>query len=175
MKITKVSAVALMLILASCGNDEITDAEVKSVTEVKLDVETETETETETEKVTELVEIELKSNDQMQYDQTELKVKAGQEITLTLVHTGEMLKTVMGHNFVLLKEGTDIAAFSTKAIAAKDNDYIPEGDEIIAHTGLIGGGESSSVTFIAPEKGVYNYICSFPGHYGVMKGKFIVE
>jgi len=171
MKITKVSAVALMLILASCGNDEITDAEVKSVTEVKLDVETETETE----KVTELVEIELKSNDQMQYDQTELKVKAGQEITLTLVHTGEMLKTVMGHNFVLLKEGTDIAAFSTKAIAAKDNDYIPEGDEIIAHTGLIGGGESSSVTFIAPEKGVYNYICSFPGHYGVMKGKFIVE
>ncbi|MEM6771051.1 MAG: plastocyanin/azurin family copper-binding protein, partial [Bacteroidota bacterium] len=27
----------------------------------------------------------------------------------------------------------------------------------------------------APAAGEYDFICTFPGHYGVMKGKFIVE
>ncbi|HBX64839.1 MAG TPA: azurin, partial [Balneolaceae bacterium] len=26
-----------------------------------------------------------------------------------------------------------------------------------------------------PEAGTYDFICSFPGHYALMKGKFIVE
>ena len=29
--------------------------------------------------------------------------------------------------------------------------------------------------FLPPKKGVYDFICSFPGHYAMMKGKFIVE
>ena len=40
---------------------------------------------------------------------------------------------------------------------------------------LIGGGEETTVTFDAPAKGTYDFICSFPGHYALMKGKFIVE
>ena len=60
-------------------------------------------------------------------------------------------------------------------MAAKDNGYIPEGDDIIAHTKMIGGGESVEITFDAPAAGTYDYICPFPGHYGIMKGKFIVE
>jgi azurin len=31
------------------------------------------------------------------------------------------------------------------------------------------------IEFIAPEKGTYDYICSFPGHFAMMKGKLIVE
>ncbi|MBT8261281.1 MAG: azurin, partial [Bacteroidia bacterium] len=38
-----------------------------------------------------------------------------------------------------------------------------------------GGGQSTSVTFMAPEVGTYDFICSFPGHSALMKGKFIVE
>lgn len=119
--------------------------------------------------------IALSSNDLMQYDTSELKVKAGKPITLTLRHTGKMDKMVMGHNFVLLKEGTDMGAFAAKAAVARETEYIPEGDETIVHTKLIGGGESTSITFDAPAPGTYDFICSFPGHYGVMQGKFIVE
>lgn len=121
------------------------------------------------------VVLSLSSNDQMQYDKKVLNVKAGQKVTLTLTHTGKMMKTVMGHNFVLLKSGTDVAAFALKAMQAATTEYIPESDAIIAHTKLIGGGESDTITFVAPAKGVYHFICSFPGHYAIMKGEFIVE
>ena len=121
------------------------------------------------------VKLEIAGNDQMQFDKKELKVKAGQKVTLTLTHTGEMAMEVMGHNFVLLKQGTDLAAFSNDAINAKDNDYIPESDAIIVHTKMLGGGETDTITFDAPEKGTYDFVCTFPGHYALMQGKFIVE
>lgn len=119
--------------------------------------------------------IELESNDKMQFNKAEIKVKAGQEVTLKLVHTGKMPKEAMGHNFVLLAQGTDLAEFAQKAMAAKATDYIPAGDAVLAHTKVIGGGESDEITFTAPAVGTYDFICSFPGHYSIMKGKFIVE
>ena len=122
------------------------------------------------------VQIELSSNDEMKFDKNELTVTAGQTVTLTLKHIGTMDKSVMGHNFVLLKKGADVQSFAEKAMTAKDNDYIPtDKSSIIAHTRLIGGGESVSITFPAPEPGMYDYLCSFPGHYAMMKGKFIVK
>ena len=83
----------------------------------------------------------------------------------------------MGHNFVALKQGTDLNAFAQKAMTAKDNDYIPKSESasVIAHTKLIGGGESDTIEFTIAEKGTYDYICSFPGHFSMMKGKLIVE
>lgn len=122
------------------------------------------------------VTLEIESNDKMQFNLSELNVKAGQEVTLVLKHTGTMPKTAMGHNVVILKAGVDIADFARAAIGAKDNDYIPaDSQDIIAHTKLIGGGESDQITFTAPEAGEYDFICSFPGHYSMMKGKLIVE
>ncbi|HRO74677.1 MAG TPA: azurin [Crocinitomicaceae bacterium] len=122
------------------------------------------------------VTLEIESNDKMQFNLSELNVKAGQEVTLVLKHTGTMAKTAMGHNLVILKAGVDLATFAKEAIAAKDNDYIPvDSQDVIAHTKLIGGGESDQITFTAPEAGEYDFICSFPGHYSMMKGKLIVE
>ena len=46
---------------------------------------------------------------------------------------------------------------------------------IIAATKLLGGGETDTVIFDAPAAGTYEFLCSFPGHYAIMKGKFIVE
>ena len=111
----------------------------------------------------------------MQFDKKILRVKKGEKITLTLQHTGTMSKNVMGHNFVLLQQGTDIIQFARKAMKAKDTEYIPEGDDVIAYTKLIGGGEKVTITFDAPAPGTYDYICSFPAHYTLMKGKLIVE
>lgn len=121
------------------------------------------------------VEIALAATDAMQFDKTELKVAAGQTVTLTLTHTGTLPKAAMGHNFVLLKSGTEVATFAITAMGAAATEYIPESDAIIAYTSLVGGGESTTVTFEAPAAGTYDYICSFPGHYALMKGKFIVE
>lgn len=119
----------------------------------------------------------LETNDDMQFSQVELHAIAGQAITLTLKHTGKMSKTVMGHDWVLLKQGTDIPAFANVAMSAQDEGYVPQSEigSVIAHTKLIGGGESDTIQFTATEKGTYDYICSFPGHYAIMKGKLIVQ
>ena len=116
----------------------------------------------------------INSNDQMRFDKNEIRVKAGEKIKLTLNHTGKLAENVMGHNFVLLTQGTDVAKFATAAMNEKANEYIPSSG-VIAHTELIGGGESTTIEFTAPKKGTYDFICSFPGHYAMMKGKFIVE
>jgi azurin len=47
---------------------------------------------------------------------------------------------------------------------------------VIAHTKVVGGGESTSVKFPVSKLtkgGDYTFFCSFPGHYGLMKGKLI--
>jgi|SRR5690606_26197899 len=125
----------------------------------------------------EVVELTISGTDQMQFDKKELRVKAGQKVRLTLTHSGTMAKNAMGHNWVLLKEGVDLAAFGQKAATAMDNDYIPASEEgsIIAHTKMLGGGESDTIEFTAPAKGSYEYLCSFPGHYALMRGVLIVE
>lgn len=121
--------------------------------------------------------ITLSAGDDMKFDLTEIKVKEGQTVRLTLRHTGKAPKTAMGHNFVLLAAGADKAGFAKEAMGAKDNDYIPPAlsKEIIAHTRTIGGGETDTIEFKAPPKGTYGFLCSFPGHFPTMQGKFIVE
>ena len=121
------------------------------------------------------IKIILNSDDLMRFDKNMLLVQSGQKITLTLNHTGKMDKLIMGHNFVLLKKDVDVAAFAEKAVLAKNNEYIPEGEEVIVYTKLLGGGESDTITFDAPEKGYYTFLCTFPGHWGLMKGKLIVK
>jgi|SRR5690554_7328921 len=151
---------------ASCGGDT-TDSEQSTATEETMDSGAELE----------ILEIEIQGGDDMKFDKTQLHAKAGQTVRLTLVHTGEMSKDAMGHNFVLLQEGSDVAEFGTAASSEQANDYIPtsKSSEIIAHTDLIGGGESTTIEFVAPEAGRYPFLCSFPGHFGLMKGLFIVE
>lgn len=159
----------ILLSFVSCTGDQNTDKDNEAGEEVS-NVEVKEEVREKT------IEITLNSNDEMKYDKEELNVFEGQEVTLNLVHTGTMTIEAMGHNFVLLAPGTDIAEFAMLAMEAKDTEYIPANkSSIIAFTGLIGGGEKTSTTFIAPEKGTYDYICTFPGHYGMMKGKLNVK
>ncbi|CDF78056.1 azurin [Formosa agariphila KMM 3901] len=123
-----------------------------------------------------VVEIMLHGDDKMTFNLKEIKVKAGQKVKLTLMHTGKMPKNVMGHNFVLLNKGVELSTFASKAASAADHEYVPEGSEdVIVYTKLLGGGESDVIEFDAPEAGTYDFLCSFPGHYALMKGKFIVE
>ena len=153
----------LPLLFFSCQNtNEKKQTKMKSSTKDQTIVEKE-------------IEIVLNSDDLMRFDKNMLLVQSGQKITLTLNHTGKMDKSIMGHNFVLLKKDVDVIAFAEKAVLAKNNEYIPEGDEVIVYTKLLGGGESDTITFDAPEKGYYTFLCTFPGHWGLMKGKLVVK
>ena len=116
----------------------------------------------------------LNSNDQMKFDKKIIKVNSGQEVTLTLNHTGRFPVTSMGHNFVLIKKDVDINQYALKAAGARNNDYIPDGGNEIVYTKMLGGGESDTITFNPPEPGTYTFICTFPGHYMLMMGEFLV-
>jgi azurin len=118
--------------------------------------------------------IQLTGNDQMKFDRTEIRVKAGEQVTLTLKNVGTMPKEAMSHNFILLKAGTDIEQFSMKAAVSQATEYVPEEmkGSALAHTKVLGPGESDTITFTVP-KGEYEFICSFPGHWATMRGKLI--
>ena len=120
--------------------------------------------------------VNLTGSDAMKFNTAEIKIAAGRTVKLTLKHVGKMSVEMMGHNFVLLAEGTDVAAFSAAGVTAKDTDYIAEAmkDKVLAQTKLIGGGDSDSIEFAAPAPGTYDFVCTFPGHSAIMKGKLIV-
>ena len=118
----------------------------------------------------------ITSDDYMKFDTRKITVKSGKIVKLTLKHIGQLDAQVMGHNFVLLKKNVNLIEFANKAATARDNQYIPVGsDEVIVYTDMIGGGQETTIEFLPPEPGVYDFVCSFPGHYAMMKGKFIVE
>jgi azurin len=176
MKKQVLTLLAVAAILASCGgNQESKDSSTESTT---TPAQTETSTTAGTEQAGAVVSntVEITANDQMKFSVTEIRVKAGEEVTVTLKNEGTMAKEAMGHNFVLLTPGTNVEEFAQTAMNNKANDYIPESlkSAIVAHTKLLGPNESDTITFTV-EKGEYEFICSFPGHYGSMRGKLIAE
>ena len=125
------------------------------------------------------VKVEITGNDQMKFDVAAINAKPGQKITVTLKNAGTMPKVSMGHNFVLLAQDLDPNAFVEAGMPHMGKDFIaPElASKVIAHTKLLGPGESDTVSFAAPRTtGAYHYICSFPGHCAIgMRGVLTVQ
>lgn len=120
--------------------------------------------------------LEIAGTDLMQYDKKELKVGADcTQVELTLHHTGKLPASAMGHNWTLAKSADAAAVANDGLGAGLDKDYIVPGDKrVIAHTKIVGGGQSASVTFPTSllKKGeAYTYLCTFPGHSALMKGQ----
>lgn len=120
-------------------------------------------------------EIDITSTDQMTFETDTIEIsRSCDTFTVNLEHSGNLPINSMGHNWVLAKE-SDVSDIAADGIAAGlDNGYLsPEDDRVIAHTDLIGGGESSSTTFDVAdlEEGEdYTFFCSFPGHSMMMRG-----
>jgi azurin len=115
------------------------------------------------------------STDQMSFDTKDISIdKSCKTFTVELKHSGSLPKNVMGHNWVLSKTA-DMQPIATDGLAAGiDKNYLKEGDaRIIAHTKIIGAGETDSVTFDVSKLAAgesYGFFCSFPGHISMMKG-----
>lgn len=121
----------------------------------------------------------IDSNDAMQFSSDELTVDAScSEVELTLTHSGTLPRNAMGHNWVLASDADAQAVNQDGMQAGLDNEYVkPDDARVIAHTPVIGGGESTTITFSIDQleaDGTYTFFCSFPGHFAIMKGQFRV-
>ena len=110
--------------------------------------------------------------DTMAFDKTKLTVPAGSKVHLVLKTHGKL--AVMQHNWVLVKSGTEAHVALEGLEKAPKSGYVVPSDEVLAYTPLAGPGVDTEVTFDAPPPGTYPYICTFPGHYVVMKGELTV-
>lgn len=117
--------------------------------------------------------------EKMSYSLKQIVAKPGEKLKVRIVSMAQTPKVVMAHNFMLLKEGTNVKAFTDAAANARATDYVPPAFKaaIVAQTGMVGPGESMEVTFTAPTKpGKYVFLCSFAGHWAAgMTGDLIVK
>lgn len=123
--------------------------------------------------------VDIEGTDAMKYTVANIDVsKSCKTFTINLKHSGKLAKTVMGHN-VVVAATSDIPGIDTDGIkAGLASDYIKAGDaRVIAHSKVVGGGESTSVSFPVSKLGAgpYSFFCSFPGHSALMKGTITLK
>lgn len=117
----------------------------------------------------------IEGNDAMQFNVGSITVPSScSEFTITLTHIGQMPVAAMGHN-VVISLASDLEAIARDGMAAGlEAGFVkPDDARIIAHSEMIGGGETTSVTFPVSEiqgAGPYGFFCSFPGHWALMRG-----
>lgn len=121
-------------------------------------------------------QVEIVADDAMTFNKTEIVIGAEcTEVELTLRHAGTLPISTMGHAWVLTRTSDFRAVANAGIMARVDNNFVPPGDaRVIASTRLVGGGESTSVTFSTSQLeagGDYTFYCPFPGHNAVMRGK----
>lgn len=120
------------------------------------------------------VELSIESvKNTMTFDKTKLSVPKGSTVHLTFKNNATM--ATLPHNWVLVKTGTEASVAAAGLKVGEAAGYFDVRDkDALAHTPLIKPGESGEVTFTAPDPGDYPYICTFPGHYMMMKGVLTV-
>lgn len=121
----------------------------------------------------------ITASDAMKFSVTKIEATPGQKLVIELKDEGSAPKETMGHNWILLKAGTDPMAYAASAMSAKAEDYQPKSmaSKVLASTKLIGPKESAKASFTAPSTpGTYPYLCSFPAHVQAgMRGVLIVK
>ncbi len=121
----------------------------------------------------------ITANDALRFSLKRIEAQPGQTIHLQLRNVGSMPKAVMGHNWILLRAGSDVAGYAAAAVAAKASDYQPASlaGEVLASTPLIGPRQTAEITFAAPTApGSDPFLCTFPGHFQAgMQGVLVVR
>lgn len=114
--------------------------------------------------------------ERMLFDVTKIEAEPGQPIRLHLVNPD-----ATAHNLVVVKPGAlEEIGIAANEMAKDPNGYkkgfIPKSSKILHHTKLLEPETSEILRFKAPtEPGTYPYLCTFPGHWIIMKGELIVK
>lgn len=105
--------------------------------------------------------------DQMKFATEEITVKAGEKTRIKMKNTATV--AAMVHNIVIVKKGSGEKVGQAAMAAGEAKHYVPAHADVIAATKLAKPGETTTVVVELPE-GEYDFICTFPGHYMMMKG-----
>ncbi|MDB4703781.1 GDSL-type esterase/lipase family protein [Akkermansiaceae bacterium] len=112
---------------------------------------------------------------QLRYDHTRILVSAE-----TAVHLIFENNDLMPHNLVVVKPGAieeigTAADLMTADVKARAKDYVPASKKVLWSTNLLQPKERHELKFMAPaEPGEYSFVCTYPGHWRVMRGKLVV-
>jgi azurin len=121
----------------------------------------------------------ITASDTLKFSVTRIEVQPRKTVHLQLKNVSTMPKDVMGHNWILLKAGSDVTAYATAALGAKTDGFQPKSlaDEVLASIALLGPRQTGEVTFVAPDTpGSYPFLCTFPGHFQAgMRGELVVK
>jgi azurin/type 1 glutamine amidotransferase len=102
--------------------------------------------------------------EKMKFDIKEFTVIAGQPVKIIFKNPD-----AMPHNVVIVNPGKSEAIGT--AAGRMTSGFLPESKDIIAATKMINNGQTDVIKFIAPSKtDDYEFICSFPGHWSLMRG-----
>ena len=107
--------------------------------------------------------------EKMRYDIREFTVRAGKPVTI-LFHNPDYAD----HNLFIVTPGsTEIVGNLAAQLGAAGvkMEWRPKTDRILHGTGLLSSGKSETLKFTAPPKpDTYEYVCTFPGHWMMMRG-----
>ena len=116
-------------------------------------------------------------HERMQFTMATFKVKTGEPVKLILENPD-----ATPHNLLIVEPGSEdeigqaANQMATVPGAFEKMDFVPKSEKILQATKMLKQGETDTLRFHAPkEPGKYPYICSFPGHYLVMRGVMVVE
>jgi azurin len=119
------------------------------------------------------------AGEKMTYSRNAITAAPGERLKLRLVSMGQLPRTVMTHNWVLLTLGADAKKFAEAAALTPATGYIPAAlkSQIVAKTEMVGPGEQSEIIFTVPAKpGTYPFLCTFAGHFAAgMAGTMTVK
>jgi len=131
--------------------------------------------------VIKLNRIVIKSDDLIKYDKAFINIEKNKPYEIILKNVGKLPKAAMGHNLIILNTGNDALTFGgnliTKYGATLQNEWKPikAGKLVLAQTKMLGPNEQDIIKITFKKAGVYHYLCSFPGHYGQMRGVINVK
>lgn len=114
------------------------------------------------------------AGENLAFDKTALTATAGQQVTVKFKNNS----TVQQHNWVLVKGGDDVAqTVATEGLTAgAEQNFLPSDKaNILASSPLANANETVEVSFTAPAAGTYDFICTVPGHFPLMKGTLTVN
>lgn len=110
----------------------------------------------------------------MRYSTNEIRVPANGRIKVILENRAEDPELL--HNIVFVKKNSVKEVASMGETAGKEKSFVPDLPAVFAGSELAEPGETVELLFTAPhQSGEYAFICTFPGHWQEMNGRFLVE
>ncbi len=118
----------------------------------------------------------LKAVEGLRFEPARISAKRGEILELSFRNEDP---NDQPHNFVLIKPGTLEDIQTASMVVGPDSmakGFVPESEAVLSQSKLLNADERETLRIQLPdEKGIYPYVCTFPGHALVMYGALYVD